>query len=82
MPDKQNTQMFKHEESSLNDTHDGISNIANLDGQNRNKKDLFGFKKVKGFKQKTLRMERKDSSKSHLQDEIVFSNLKILPKDI
>ena len=73
-----------HEDSSATETNDGMSTMGMLDGNTRDKDGggLFKFKKVKGFKQKTQRLERKESSKSHLQDEIVFSNLKVLPGDI
>jgi hypothetical protein len=73
-----------HEDSSATETNDGMSNMAMLDGNTRDKDGggIFKFKKVKGFKQKTQALERKESSRSHLQDEIVFSNLKVLPGDI
>ena len=81
-PVQQKSTMILHEDSSATETNDGMSNMAMLDGNTNAKESLFKFKKVKGFKQKTQKLERKESSKSHLQDEIVFSNLKVLPGDI
>jgi hypothetical protein len=82
-PPGHKSSMMLHEESSNTETNDGVSNMAMLDGNTvDNKEGLFKFKKVKGFKQKTQKLDRKESSRSHLQDEIVFSNLKVLPGDI